>query len=79
MGGSAETLLVIIDTRDFNISAGLCEEVGRARASVLSFRAWCRGGGMADATDLNVLSTQSEISGVNGVKFGEPFNLATPS
>lgn len=34
---------------------------------------------MADATDLDVLSTQSEISGVNGVKFGEPFNMATPS
>ena len=26
---------------------------------------------MADATDLIVLSTQSEISGVNGVKIGE--------
>jgi hypothetical protein len=57
----------------------MCEEVGRVAAAVLSFRAWCRGGGMADATDLNVLSTQSEISGVNGVKFGETFNLATPS
>lgn len=31
----------------------MCEEVGRAAAAVLSFRPMsCRGGGMADATDL---------------------------
>jgi hypothetical protein len=34
---------------------------------------------LVDATDLKKLSTRGEISGVNGVKFGETFNMATPS
>jgi hypothetical protein len=56
----------------------LCEDLaGSGAACYLQTKAGVAE--LVDAADLCSLSTQSEISGVNGVKFGETFYMATPS